>query len=212
MGDQALRDRLVAVQGDGKILIGGDFTTVNKKARRNIARLNADGTLDDAFGRDLSGADDWVSSVVVQSDGKIVIGGDFTSVNGLQRGRVARLNADGTIDETFGKNMSGADRLVRSIALQNDGKILISGSFISINGILQAKVARLWGLWGGPVDTSPRLELMKGAEIVVLSWPDPSFSLQSAPFLTGMFTNVLGATSPHTNSITGSQQYYRLAK
>jgi hypothetical protein len=80
----------VGVQGDGKILIGGDFTTVGGQARNRVARLNADGTLDTTFAN--PNANDIVLSVGVQGDGKILIGGDFTTVGGQARQRVARLS------------------------------------------------------------------------------------------------------------------------
>ena len=65
------------------MLIGGSFTTVNGVARGNIARLNVDSTLDTSFGNGLAGADLDVFAVAVQSDGKVVIGGGFTRVNGV---------------------------------------------------------------------------------------------------------------------------------
>ena len=64
-----------AVQPDGKILIGGSFTSVLGVARNNIARLNTDGTLDTAFNPNANGA---VYSIAVQADGKILVGGSFT--------------------------------------------------------------------------------------------------------------------------------------
>src|SRR5881409_404796 len=67
-----------------------------------------------------------VESVVVQPDGKILIGGEFTTVHGAARGHIARLNADGSTDYTFMNGLSGADDwgTVYSIAVQGDGKIL----------------------------------------------------------------------------------------
>src|SRR5437588_12536994 len=75
--------RVVVVQSDGKILIGGDFTTLSPNGgaavtRNHIARLNPDGTLDTAFDPN---ADSYVDSIAVQADGKILIGGDFTTLS-----------------------------------------------------------------------------------------------------------------------------------
>ncbi len=87
----------VAVQTDGKIVIGGSFTAVNGVTSNRIARLNADGSVDTAFSANLgAGPSDDVKSVAVQSDGKIVIGGWFTAVNGTPSARIARLNNNGT--------------------------------------------------------------------------------------------------------------------
>ena len=135
----------VAVQSDGKVLIGGDFTTVNGTARGRIARLNADGTLDTGFGNGLAGADGSVSSVAVQSDGKVLVGGAFTNVNGVARGRIARLNSDGILDTGFGNGLSGADGDVYSVAMQSDGKVLIGGRFGTVNGTVRPYFARLEG-------------------------------------------------------------------
>src|SRR5207248_702193 len=83
----------VAVQPDSKVIIGGDFNAVSGAARRGIARLNSNGSLDSTFAPDL-GPNPEVLSVAVQGGGKTVIGGAFTSVNGVTRVRTARLNAD----------------------------------------------------------------------------------------------------------------------
>src|SRR5438128_8811130 len=89
----------IAVQADGKILIGGDFTTLSPNGgaavtRNHIARLNPDGTLD-AFNPNANGT---VYGIAVQADGKILAGGLFTSIGGQTRNRIARLNSDGTLD------------------------------------------------------------------------------------------------------------------
>jgi uncharacterized delta-60 repeat protein len=79
----------VAVQSDGKILIGGFFTLVGGITRNRVARLNSDGSLDTGFNPDANGV---VRALAVQSDGKIIIGGGFTTVGGVTRNRVARLS------------------------------------------------------------------------------------------------------------------------
>ena len=85
-------------------------------------------------------ANDTVSSVALQADGKIVIGGYFTSIGGVARNYIARLNADGTVDADFNP---GTDYYVNSIALQANGKILIGGGFSSVGGVTRNKIARL---------------------------------------------------------------------
>src|SRR5450432_3347497 len=89
--------RVIVVQPDGKILIGGDFTTLSPNGggpvtRNNIARLNPDGTLDTAFDPNATGCA--VYSIAVQADGKILAGGCFTSIGGQTRNGIARLDAN----------------------------------------------------------------------------------------------------------------------
>src|SRR5438067_6034490 len=112
----------VALQTDGKIVIGGSFTGVNGTARNNIARLNADGSLDTSFNPG-SGADKQVRAIAVQTDGRIVIGGYFTSVNATARNRVARLNANGALDPSFdpGSGAPGTFDYVETFAVQSNG-------------------------------------------------------------------------------------------
>jgi uncharacterized delta-60 repeat protein len=129
------------VQTDGKILVGGSFLNFNNIPRRNIARLNVDGSLDTSFNPG-SGASISVNSIALQADGKIIIGGRFTSYNGVVRNRIARLNIDGSLDPTFNPG-TGADNTVTSIAIQHDGKIIIGGFFNSFDGSTIHRIARL---------------------------------------------------------------------
>lgn len=88
-------------QDDGKIVIGGEFSSINDTDRNHIARLNSDGSLDASFNPG-SGADESVKVMKLQSDGKILIGGEFTSYDGTPRRHIARLNEDGSLDLGFG--------------------------------------------------------------------------------------------------------------
>jgi uncharacterized delta-60 repeat protein len=132
----------MAVQPDGKVVIGGTFTSVNSTARKNIARVNADGTLDASFNPG-SGADQNISVVTVQADGKIIIGGTFTNYNGTAINRVARLNADGSLDTGFAVGTGAAPTGVLAIKVQADGKIIIGGQFTTYNGVTVNRFARL---------------------------------------------------------------------
>jgi uncharacterized delta-60 repeat protein len=133
--------RAIALQPDGKIIIGGDFTTYNGTGRNYIARLNADGSLDATFNPG-SGANDKIQTMALQSDGKTLIGGDFTAYNGTGRNRVARINADGSLDAAFSPG-TGTNNTVRAIALQPDGKAVIGGSFTTYNGTGRNFIARV---------------------------------------------------------------------
>jgi uncharacterized delta-60 repeat protein len=140
-----------AVLPDGKILVGGYFTEFDGTARNLFAQLNPDGTLDSSFdsgtGFSLLNSG-FVYAAVIQPDGKILVGGDFSEVNGESRLSVVRLNPDGTLDETFDagrgtlttRNSVGR---VLALELQPDGKILVGGSFESFDGTPASNLVRL---------------------------------------------------------------------
>ena len=125
----------------GRILIGGGFTSLNNIQRNSIARLRPNGSLDASFNPG-TGADGPVYAVAIQPDGRVVIGGDFTLFNGADRNRVARLNDDGSLDTTFDPG-AGADGAIWTLALQNDGHIVLGGDFLAVNGIPLSGTARL---------------------------------------------------------------------
>jgi uncharacterized delta-60 repeat protein len=132
----------IAVLPDGKILVGGSFTQISGYNANQLARLYADGTLDISF-QTGTGFDGGVLALAVQPDGKILAGGFFNSFNGTPRPRIARLNADGTLDAGFNPG-TGANNAVTQIIVQPDGKILIAGDFNAFNGVTRpSRVARL---------------------------------------------------------------------
>jgi uncharacterized delta-60 repeat protein len=135
----------LAVQPDGRVLIGGRFFAVNGVNRSHIARLNADGSLDTSFLNGLAGTDYDVTSLALQPDGRVLIGGEFTTVNGVTRNGVARLNADGSLDTTFLNGLAGANSTVSCLAVRPDGRVLIGGYFTTVNGAPRDVVARLHG-------------------------------------------------------------------
>ncbi|MDQ6631521.1 MAG: delta-60 repeat domain-containing protein, partial [Verrucomicrobiota bacterium] len=140
--------RVVVVQPDGKVLIGGDFTTVTPNGgptvtRNRIARLNPDGTLDTVFN---PSANSSVDAIVVLADGKILVGGAFNganSIGGQPRNRIARLDPIVGSADSWVPNANGE---VYAIAVQADGKILAGGLFLganSIGGQTRNRIARL---------------------------------------------------------------------
>ena len=101
-----------ATQPDGKTVIAGFFSSVLGQPRNNIARLNADGTLDAGFNPNASS---FVTTVAVQADGKILLGGSFTAVGGTARNYVARVTATGALDASFNPDPNGS---LSSLALE----------------------------------------------------------------------------------------------
>ena len=131
----------ITMQSDGKILVGGFFTSVGGLPRNRLVRFNSDGTLDAGFNANIVGTLGDVSSIAVQADGKILVGGVFTSVDGTARKNFARLNSDGTLDTTYG-NLD-INQWVGEVRVQADGRILLGGGFTSVGGITRNRFARV---------------------------------------------------------------------
>jgi uncharacterized delta-60 repeat protein len=130
---------LHAVCLDGNhIYIGGIF---NGPARTNMARLNFNGSLDASFAPSLP-PNGRVRVFVPQTNGGVIVGGEFTSINGVTRGRLARLNANGSLDTNYSQG-AGANGMVRTALPLPNGKLLIGGLFSSFDGVPQNGLARL---------------------------------------------------------------------
>ena len=133
----------ILIQPDGRMVVGGDFATVNDVLRPHVARLNSDGSLDPTFAPAMgpdSEVGEWTglgcNAMALQPDGKIVIAGQFWSVNGVRRGVVARLNPDGSLDTSFAprpdEKRNGYS--IVAVAVQADGRILVGGNGIPFEG------------------------------------------------------------------------------
>lgn len=133
---------------DGKLLIGGTFASVGGQPRRNLARLNSDGTLDVTLGDLIPGTASAgsVSSFAVQPDGKVWVGGSFTGVSG--RNYLFRLNPDGTVDTSFPD--IAINRAISSLKWTADGRLWIGGAATRIGGYLAGTPARIFTDFNGP--------------------------------------------------------------
>jgi uncharacterized delta-60 repeat protein len=143
----------LVVQPDQKVIAVGLFNVYGNPSYQSaskIIRLNANGTRDTSFsiGTGFVGTP---ISLALQPDGKIVICGTFSSYNGTPATRIIRLNSDGTVDTSFVTG-TGFNNSVISLALQPDGKIVLSGDFTSYNGTPASAIIRLNS--DGTVDTS----------------------------------------------------------
>ena len=125
----------IAKQSDGKLIIGGSFTSYNGVSANKIIRLNVDGSIDSTFLTG-SGFNGNVHSIGIQSDGKIIVGGKFTSYNGSNfTQRLCRLNINGTFDSTFQFNLvtlTWLNPVIWSIAVDSSDSIYISGGFDTV--------------------------------------------------------------------------------
>lgn len=155
----------VAEQTDGKVLVAG-YHEEGTSTNMVVLRVNADGTLDQSFGTaddgtengivnlSLGDGDDIARDIAVQTDGKIVIAGDSVTADGSANIIVARLNSDGSVDESFGQSDDGTpngfvasslgngDDTANALALQADGKIVVAGNRIAEDGSSNMIIAR----------------------------------------------------------------------
>lgn len=128
----------LAIQADGRAIIGGVFQTVGSTPVSGLARLNVDGSVDASFATAAINGE--VKSVAMQPDGKILIGGDFTAISASAYHSLARLNANGTLDAGFvDPNLNDT---VWSIAIQPDGKVLVAGDFTASGASSRGHLAR----------------------------------------------------------------------
>jgi uncharacterized delta-60 repeat protein len=138
---------------DGKTLIGGRFDFVNGKPASGIARLNSDGSLDPQFDRQTKtipaglGPFSWMTELARQADGKIFIVGHFTNYAGVPLSRIARLKANGTLDESFdtgkGPTYDGSPGSIDVVKIQADGRLLVGGSFDHFGAVSRSGIIRL---------------------------------------------------------------------
>ena len=196
----------LTLQTNGQLLAAGDFTIADGITRNRIARLNTDGTLDDKFATDVDGADNSVRAVVSQSDGRVLIGGFFDTVNDVNRASIARLNYDGTLDTVFNPG-SGADNAVYAIAEMFVGpvtninrRILVGGTFSKINGVSSPCVGRFND--DGTVDMGFSTVGANGTvyAIAVYSTNDVN---SGKILIAGDFTQVGGVTRRHIARLNG---------
>ncbi len=205
----------VAVQSDGKVLVGGSFTRFDGQptkpapkttdagydannpeyhVRSRLIRLNQDGSVDTTFKAYIMNGE--VRSILVMPDGKIFIGGTFTTLRenkvadennkNTTCNRLARLNSDGSLDTTLAPDANGD---VRVLVAQSDGKIMVGGSFTAISGATRTRLARLNS--NGVLDTSFVSPDIRNNEVRAIV-PEEVGGVVNSYVIGGSFTSVRG--------------------
>lgn len=168
-----------SLQKDGRIIVGGAFTSVtpggNTVLRSGLIRLLSGGTFDASFDPELSitgGGTPSVNCIATQADGKLLVGGLFTTVGhtisgtttSYTRRGIARFNPDGTVDPTFDAKINSASYEVTSISILGDGKVLITGTFGAFNSVLRSSLVRLHN------DTSSIVNDLRATDSTTVRW------------------------------------------
>lgn len=138
--DPASGVKCLALQPDGKILVGGVFNGINGQLCPNIARLNSDGSVDTNFSAQ---ADSSISCIALQPDGKVLVAGSFLTVNQQPRMGIARLQPDGTLDSNFTPAISYPEYSANCVLLQPDGRMVVAGAYSSNSIVWHKFICRL---------------------------------------------------------------------
>lgn len=138
------RVQCLALEADGSILAGGSFTSYDGAPAPSIARLSATGALDAAFSAAV-GSDDTrlVNSIVVQEDGRILVGSQPTALGGGASATLARLGSVGSADPAFGPGV-GPDADVLALVIQPDGRLVAGGAFTTYDGASAQRIVRVF--------------------------------------------------------------------
>ncbi len=126
----------------GKVLVAGLFDSIAGTAVSNVARLNADMTVDTTFNVGGAGTNNSITSAITQGDGRIILGGTFTSYNGVTRNRIVRIEANGALDTSFNPG-TAANGTINSLVPLYGGKLYATGTFTSYNGVSRGGVIRI---------------------------------------------------------------------
>jgi uncharacterized delta-60 repeat protein len=193
----------LALQPNGQIILGGSFTALqpNKTGipsdRSDIARVNADGTIDPSFDPSLNGVADAISVLsdgslfvggnftTIQVGGASLIGGSFANVSGNAAPFLARLNADGSFDSSY---LANADGTVNAIVALGSGQALVGGAFAHVQGMPQPNLARI--TVGGTLDTSFTPSINGAVNAIA---PEPNGQI----VIGGTFTSAGGVSTPN---------------
>ena len=181
----------MALDGEGRILVGGGFHGLLGSLSSNLVRFLPDGQLDAAFDPG-AGPDDAVYAIHPLEDGNILIGGRFTSVDGEHRPMLTRLLTNGEPDPAFEHILGGTvQRDVRSIDVCGNGELLISGRFNRAADRLRSALVRLhpdgslvesFNPGRGPGGLLRDMAILAGGRIAI-GGDIPSFNDRPRPYL-----------------------------
>jgi uncharacterized delta-60 repeat protein len=176
----------VEVDSAGRVYIGGGFSSVNGIPRSGLARLKNDGSLDLSWANNSFSS---VASIRLQADGTILVVGQYGNAS-----VVVRLNADGSLDPLFNPIARITDGLINAVAIQDDGKVIVAGSFTTNSPVSRQSIARVSA--SGILDPSFNAGYLAASGGVAA----PIYAVAIQPdrkiLVSGYFTSINGYSSP----------------
>ena len=130
----------LAIQNDRKILVGGGFSTYQGQSLKSLVRLNIDGSIDNSFSLG-TGFNGVVSGLAIKNDGRVFVGGNFSTFNNITQKNLILLNSNGTVDSSFNISES-LNGVINDISIQNDEKIIVAGGFTTYLGQTQKSLIK----------------------------------------------------------------------
>jgi uncharacterized delta-60 repeat protein len=188
----------LALPSSGLAFLGGNFFNYNGTNSIGIIQLDSGGNVFTGFspvnGITLGGTN---FTIALQPDGKIIIGGEFEDYNGTTRYRIARIQANGALDPQFDPG-TGPNNTVSAIAIQPDGKIIVTGKFTSFNSLPRIGIARLYGDQAPSVLSQPAVLGNGQFRLTFAGNNQVHYSLQASSNLNSWvgITNFTGTTNP----------------
>jgi uncharacterized delta-60 repeat protein len=190
---------------DGKMIVVGHSVNTEGLFRREVARLNPDGSYDESF---VGTTNEKTESVRIQPDGKIIMAGYFSQADGVQRNGIARFNPDGTLDPNFSATF---DNYIWTVAFDRDGKLLACGGFNTVDGLPRSGIVRLnTGVSTSP-NNSPTVAISSPANNTTLTAPanltisanasDSDGQIQRVLFYNGLNLIAEDTTAPYSVSL-----------
>jgi hypothetical protein len=150
------------------------------------------------------GGDDEAVALAADAAGNVFVTGYSLEVSSSQYAYAYATVAYSGTGAPLWTNRYPAQSYAAALAVDRSGNVFVTGYFIVVNANHDYATIKYAGVQPIPLDIQP------AGDALVLRWANPTFHLQSAPAITGIFTNIPGATNPHTNIPTGPQQYFRL--
>jgi uncharacterized delta-60 repeat protein len=180
--------RSIVVDSADKIYVGGSFTTYKGVAANRIIKLNTDGSKDTSFDNTTGFNSSSVNSIVLDSAGKLYVGGGFTTYKGVSANYIIKLNTDGSKDTSFDNTTGFAGNNVNEIKLDSVGKLYVVGSFTSYKGVAANRIIKL--NTDGSKDTSfDNTTGFNGPSSNIL------FTSNNKIYVTGSFTTYKGVSA-----------------